>query len=95
MTAAIIIVIAIIVMETISVISSQKYGIKYNPILVNLINIIRYSRKPEKYMGYAYSQIIDQDKYFGEVKKTMLKKGVDPEYADSIMQISKNMMNVK
>lgn len=92
MTAAIIILITIIVMETISVISSQKYGIKYNPILVNLINIIRYRKNPEK---YAYSQIVDADRYFGEVKKAMVKKGVDPEYADSIMQISKNMMNAK
>ena len=95
MTTAIIVIAIIAAMETMSFISSRKYGVRYSPMLVNLIAIIRYRKSPGKYMGYAYSQIVDEDRYFGEIKKAMVKKGVDPEYADGILKISKSMMNAE
>lgn len=83
----------VVITEINTAVKSNSYGVKYTPMIVNLVNMIRFRKNPEGYMKYAYSMIVDQDKYFGQIKKAMLSKGVDAEYADNIIALSKNMMN--
>jgi len=85
--------IIIIVTEISIAINSHRYGIRYTPMIVNLVNMIQFRKNPEGYMKYAYSMIVDQDKYFEQIKKSMLANGIDVEYIDNLIVLSKNMMN--